>query len=407
MSSTLKVFALLFLIASLFQSSSADLFQLVELPITIPIGVNPLNACYRNSADSAPICNWDQIWTQLPLPFGNTPGAGDDVIIAPSTAITLQISDAVTINSLQVTQSATLNVSTGAVVTIAKNVSVSATSTLYVAGKLTVSQITQVSGRLTVVVGAVYTGAIDIAQDAILTVDDQTQAAASTSAQLVINANSYIRGTANFYANSFLSVTQSAALWANTAITTYGNVNVDTGASIVIVNTDGYTQENGTLTLNGYITADPVNNFGTLQGNGALNGTLYNSGTISPGNSPGTVVINGDYHQTDSGTYKFEIASANSYDRIIVTGTCYRAGILYANVINGYTPAPHQQFNVISHQHAQGTYHLTRGNINDATFTQFSTSYTDSQTTVLFSSAMSAFVISSLVFLPLLAILLM
>eukprot|EP01112_Ceratiomyxa_fruticulosa_P005687 TRINITY_DN1649_c0_g1_i2.p1 TRINITY_DN1649_c0_g1~~TRINITY_DN1649_c0_g1_i2.p1 ORF type:complete len:408 (-),score=92.16 TRINITY_DN1649_c0_g1_i2:72-1295(-) len=406
--STFKVFASLFIIATLLQSClAAPPFILTVLPLTIPIGLNPNNACYKENADSIPICDWNTLWLQLPIPFLNAPGPGDDVILTPSTPITLQISNAVSINSLQISQSTSLTVSAAAVLNIAQNVTVSASSTLTVAGQLAVAQATTVAGQLIIVVGGAYTGAVSVANTAVLTVDDQTQAAATTSAQLIITANSDIRGTVNFGTRAFLNVTQAAAFWANQAITFYGSANIDADASITIVNSNGWTQSNGTITINGYITTSVLNNLGTIQGNGAINGTVYNAGTLSPGNSPGTIVINGDYHQTDSGTYKFEIESANSYDRIIVTGTAYRAGVLYANIINGYTPSPHESFTVISHHHAQGTYTFTRGNMNDATFTQFSTQYTDTQTTLIFSGAVSTFVATSLVFLPLLAVLLL
>jgi autotransporter-associated beta strand protein len=80
---------------------------------------------------------------------------------------------------------------------------------------------------------------------------------------------------------------------------------------------------------------------GLITGSGTVVGTLTNKGTISPGNSPGTLNVVGSYTQTASGTYMAEIASASSYDRIAVTGapgTADLAGTLSPVLLNGYRP---------------------------------------------------------------------
>ena len=48
-------------------------------------------------------------------------------------------------------------------------------------------------------------------------------------------------------------------------------------------------------------------------------GNVTNSGTVSPGNSPGTLNVVGSYTQTASGILRAEIASPASYDKINVT----------------------------------------------------------------------------------------
>jgi uncharacterized protein with beta-barrel porin domain len=78
-----------------------------------------------------------------------------------------------------------------------------------------------------------------------------------------------------------------------------------------------------------------------MTGVGPLVGTLTNHGTISPGNSPGTLSVVGSYTQTPGSTYIAEIASASNYDRIAVTGapgTATLAGNISPVLLGGYRP---------------------------------------------------------------------
>jgi hypothetical protein len=139
-----------------------------------------------------------------------------------------------------------------------------------------------------------------------------------------------------------------------------GLYNLTTGSLAAAVEIIGYsgsgtfTQSGGTLsydTLNfqgGDYTGDLVNqNLIT----GTMNGNLVNAGTVSPGNSPGTLTINGSYTQTAAGTYQAEIASATSYDQINVSGnpgTASLNGTLALSLLNGYRPQGNQVFSIIT-----------------------------------------------------------
>jgi outer membrane autotransporter protein len=85
---------------------------------------------------------------------------------------------------------------------------------------------------------------------------------------------------------------------------------------------------------------------GILSGAGTI-GSVINSGTVNPGNSPGTLNVVGSYTQTGTGTLLVEIASPTSYDKINVTGAPAPAGTASLNgaltpvLLNGYRP----QFN--------------------------------------------------------------
>jgi autotransporter-associated beta strand protein len=78
----------------------------------------------------------------------------------------------------------------------------------------------------------------------------------------------------------------------------------------------------GTLTVNGSIanSAVTVNASGTLGGNGTVGNTTVNGGTLAPGNSIGTLAVQGSLTFTAASSYMIEVSPANA-DRTNVTGT--------------------------------------------------------------------------------------
>ncbi len=89
--------------------------------------------------------------------------------------------------------------------------------------------------------------------------------------------------------------------------------------------------ESGGLLVNGTLRSPggvDVARTALLGGTGLLIGDVTNRGTLSPGNSPGTLSINGDFAQTATGTFDLEVASPAAFDRLLVTGTAALAGTL-------------------------------------------------------------------------------
>ncbi len=90
--------------------------------------------------------------------------------------------------------------------------------------------------------------------------------------------------------------------------------------------TTDWTIYDGTLLIGDHTTPTSVigdiTNFGTLGGSGTIVGDVTNSGTVAPGNSIGTLTINGNY-TGNSGTLALESVlggDASSTDRLVVTG---------------------------------------------------------------------------------------
>ena len=89
-----------------------------------------------------------------------------------------------------------------------------------------------------------------------------------------------------------------------------------------------YTQTGGSTKLNGTLTAGTMDiEGGSFSGSGTLNADLLVKGTLSPGNSPGTMTVYGDYEQDASGTLAIEVAMALA-DLVNVHGDITLGGIL-------------------------------------------------------------------------------
>ncbi len=107
---------------------------------------------------------------------------------------------------------------------------------------------------------------------------------------------------------------------------------------------------NGSLVFNGAIDSPQVtiNTSGILGGSGTFAGNLINRGTVSPGNSPGTLTIAGDYTQRASGTLITEIASSTSFDKLAIGGKANLDGTLQIVTLGGFTLAEDDQLSILT-----------------------------------------------------------
>ncbi len=120
------------------------------------------------------------------------------------------------------------------------------------------------------------------------------------------------------------------------------------------------------LTCNSTIQVYPgaqLENFGTINGTGQVFGNFTNSGTISPGNSPGNFTITGNYTATNSAVHQIEIASANQYDTIsiasnpsLLSGNASLDGELDVSLLNGYTPVQTESYTILTAATLTGTF---------------------------------------------------
>jgi hypothetical protein len=92
-----------------------------------------------------------------------------------------------------------------------------------------------------------------------------------------------------------------------------------------------------------------------LQGTGGVDvgvGTLTNNGgTVMPGNSPGILVINGNYAQTSSGTLAVELGGTtpgSGYDQLLVSGNVSLDGTLNVTFCCAFPGAAGNSYNIIT-----------------------------------------------------------
>ncbi|WMJ70604.1 autotransporter domain-containing protein [Stenotrophomonas sp. 24(2023)] len=102
-------------------------------------------------------------------------------------------------------------------------------------------------------------------------------------------------------------------------------------SSTGVLKDSNLTINGGVVSFNGTQTGGTtfVGANGVLKGTGQLGSTTV-AGTIAPGNSIGTLTINGDYVQTATGIYAAELAPGGRSDQLRVNGTATLGGTLVA-----------------------------------------------------------------------------
>ena len=90
--------------------------------------------------------------------------------------------------------------------------------------------------------------------------------------------------------------------------------------------TGGTTVNAGRLAVNGSVASGvTVGAGGNLGGSGTITGNVVNNGTLSPGNSIGTLTVQGSLIFTAAASYMIEVSSVNA-DRVNVTGAAALSG---------------------------------------------------------------------------------
>ena len=95
--------------------------------------------------------------------------------------------------------------------------------------------------------------------------------------------------------------------------------------------TGGTTINMGKLVVQGNLISNVlVDQMGILAGTGTITGNVYNLGTVSPGNSPGTITIKGNYTQGSPGNLTIQVAGTKpgQYDVLKVSGQAQLGGSL-------------------------------------------------------------------------------
>ena len=96
----------------------------------------------------------------------------------------------------------------------------------------------------------------------------------------------------------------------------------------------------------------------TLMGEGAVSGDLVagSSSTVSPGASPGTLTINGDYTQLGGSILDIELESLSEFDLLDVNGSLTAGGTLAVSLLSGFMPSGGDSFDILDFDSSSGSF---------------------------------------------------
>jgi hypothetical protein len=94
---------------------------------------------------------------------------------------------------------------------------------------------------------------------------------------------------------------------------------------------------------------------GELRGSGVIVGNVLNEGLVSPGNSPGTMNISGNFAQNSGGILKMEIASTASFDQLEIGGALIAGGTLDIDLLS-FTPQAGDSFDLFDFSSSMGSF---------------------------------------------------
>jgi T5SS/PEP-CTERM-associated repeat protein len=90
-----------------------------------------------------------------------------------------------------------------------------------------------------------------------------------------------------------------------------------------------------------------VGELGEIRGDGKLTGSVTNNGVVAPGTSPGRLSVSGGFTQASIGELAIELASATSFDSLMVGGSVNLGGIVSLHLLDGYLPVEGDTFDVL------------------------------------------------------------
>lgn len=210
----------------------------------------------------------------------------------------------------------------------------------------------------------------------------------------VVNAGTLVASTASLPVDKGVVIASGSALVFNQAAdgtfggTIAGNGTIrktGTGAlTLANTTTSAVNIQAGRFYSNATVGWTTVEVGALLGGNVTIAGDLVNHGTVSPGNSPGTTSVTGNYTQSAAGTLLVEIASATSFDRLVVTGAANLAGTVRVETLGGYNPLGQSFTFLTATGGVNGTFGSFTHNLSGSAATTAQVTYAPTSATVSF-----------------------
>ncbi len=99
-----------------------------------------------------------------------------------------------------------------------------------------------------------------------------------------------------------------------------------------------------------------IGTLGEVHFDGSLIGGISNSGSVHPGNFPGTLMVSGTYNQLSTGELVIELASATSFDKLKIAGSASLNGTLRVGLIDDFSPLLGDAFDILDFSSRFGTF---------------------------------------------------
>ncbi len=170
-----------------------------------------------------------------------------------------------------------------------------------------------------------------------------------TAAESFINNGSFVKDTDGTTTTMNIPFTNNGTvdIVAGTLIFQQG---MENGSNAVIDLGGGTLNPGDTMTLE----VDAL-----LIGSGTLPANLVNAGTVSPGNSAGSITIEGNYTQQSTGVLDIQLGGTTAgteYDQLTVTGTASLAGTLKVSLIDDFLPQGDDSFTIVPYDTRSGDF---------------------------------------------------
>jgi autotransporter-associated beta strand protein len=172
-----------------------------------------------------------------------------------------------------------------------------------------------------------------------------------------VSGGTLIASSANLPTNQAVSLTNGSTLIFNQGtdatfggnITGGGTIQKKGSGALTLSNatTSSLDLQTGSVFFNGGLGSTLIYSGALLGGSGTINGNLVNNGTVSPGFSPGSIAVTGNYTQSSSGKLIIQLASGTSFDQLAIAGTASLGGALQVDLLGSFLPAG-QSFQVLT-----------------------------------------------------------
>ena len=198
------------------------------------------------------------------------------------------------------------------------------------------------------------------------------------------NSTSALANLSTIAATGRLTIQNGSNLATSGPLNNLGSLSVGTGSTFTAAGdytSVGSTVVDGVLHTTTKVTIGAA---GVLSGSGTVTANVVNDGVLSPGDSPGTLTINGAYTQDSTGILNLEIGGTTAgtqYDQLHVSGLATLAGTGNVSLVNGFGSTTGQTFQVISFGSLNGTFTTING-LGNGRFQWFGAAYSPTSLTL-------------------------